>query len=195
MSTRKLFDIEDFANEISKICSDMTGKKLGWIINKSIYCYLLPNYIETLLIESNYILQTEKKDLTQKDFQTCLARSIKCIKKYKLKNPEIFQKICGHFQYDVSEKLNYLDITKKVRDDAFNKLSEKATNTVYDNASIVFLGEQIIDNWKDVWEEDLMYDLFYDLVYVSTPKHDFTWYETISILKEMENEVIREKLK
>ncbi len=195
MSTRKLFDIEDWANEISKIYSEITGHKLGWIINKSIYCYLLPNYIETLLTESNYILQTRKDDLTQKDFQTCLARSIKCIKKYKLKNPEIFQRICGHFQYDAFEKLDYPESTKKIRNEAFNRLAEKTKNTVYDNASLIFLGEQIIDNWKDVWEEDLMYDLFYDLVYVSTPKRDFGWYETISIMKEMENEIIREKIK
>lgn len=195
MSTRKLFDIEDWANEISKVCSDMTGKKLGWIINQSIYSYLLPKYLETLIIESNYILQTKKDDLTQKDFQTCLARAIKCIKKYKLKSPEIFQRICGHFQYDVFEKLDYQDITKKIRDEAFSKLSENATNTVYDNASLIFMGEQIIDNWTDVWQEDIMYDLFYDLIYVSIPKRDFTWYETINIMKEMENEIIRDKLK
>jgi len=195
MSTRKLFDIEDWANEISKVCSDRTGHKLGWIINKSIYCYLLPNYLETLLTESNYILQTKKDDLTQKDLQTCLARAIKCIKRYKLKSPDIFQKICGHFQYDVFEKIDYQDITKKVMDEAFSKLSERATNTVYENKSLIFLAEQIIDNWSKVWEEDLMYDVFYDLVYVSTPKRDFTWYEAIFIMKEMENEIIRDKLK
>ncbi len=186
---KRIFDSDKEIDMIVNEYTKETGVKIGKIFNNAIYNWFLPN-VETLYVEAKYILDLEEKgELSQDTIKQCLSRGITWLGKYPIRNCEVLRSILLHFTcasfFDRKEdsRNNYV---KEMFKKAEEKIKEHNPNYDPFHNCIGNYGEDICDNWENIWEEKIMYDVISSIVYLEEPKRPFTWFEAINYLCQIE---------
>lgn len=195
MVMKRIFESEKGVDMLINEYTQKSGIKIGKLFNNAIYCWFLP-VAKTLRVEANFILQQEEAGkLDQWTIKQSISRGITWLGKYPVENCNILKSILLHFTctpWSVKKEDNRNDFVKELFNQAEAKLKEYDPNYNSLNACLGNFGEDICDHWDKVWNEKIMYDVISYIVFGEQVQKEFTWYEAISILQEIE-EVANEK--
>ncbi|ELC8333255.1 hypothetical protein [Clostridium perfringens] len=191
---KKIFECEKEANFLIEEFCKLSGVKITKTINNSIKSFFLPNYIEALRVEAYYILQQHKEGkIEQQELKQAISRGIMVLSKFPIKDCSLLRSIILRFTC-VPYVNGYEDNRNEYVKDLFAKAESKIKeyNKSYNpyNIFACSYGDDICDHWQYVWNEKIMYDVLSSIVYIEEIAKPFTVYETITLLKRMEDEII-----
>jgi|GEM_PF-5604533 len=182
---------------IKEYCAQ-TGRNINKTINNSIYCSFLPDRVELLYVEADYILQQQEAGiLDQSTIRQCISRSIGWLARHPIKDCSILHSIILHFSFST-----HLNKEGDTRNEYIQELLENAKAIIrkhdpdYHSVHPYLTNyyDDIWDHWEDIWEEEAIYDIISTIVFLEKNQKKFKWFEAILIIKRIENEVIQQYL-
>ena len=187
---RKLFDADPVVEELLSRYAKENGVKIGKKINQSIYNEFLPQEVQTLVIEANYILEQHiSGNLDEKMIKQSLSRGVSWLKNYPIDDNQVIRSILMHYgniPFDESQISRCNQLVKKLYKDVEAKLKEVDESYINYHFSLISLGDDICAHWKDVWKDSIMYEIISYMIYACDVKRPYDWYDCLYYLKQIE---------
>ena len=168
------------------------------ICNNGIYYGYLPQFSMVLKTEAHALLQME--NVGQQEIRQSLYRGVDWLGDYHIKKSDILQYILSHYTGTIFDRPemredNRANATMEIMRDAYYRLKDLCPEEpIYETIDPVSLSEQILSCWSKVYDEKIMYKVISLAIYLSENSREFSRGEAVDILKEIENEVIREHI-
>lgn len=194
----RIYLAEKHAELLIQEYSSLYGRTIGKTINNSIYSGFLPNNIELLSVEANYILQQQEAGiLDQSTIRQCISRGIGWLAQHPTKDCSLLRSIMLHFTGST-----YLNKDGVTINEYIQELFENAKAIIREHDPdyhsvhpyLVNYYDDIWDHWENIWSEKAIYDIIAAIVFLEENQKKFMWLEAILILKRIENEVIQQYL-
>lgn len=196
----RLFKTEPEADVIINEKTKNKSATVAEICNNGIYRGYMPYYAMTLNTEASFILQNE--DINQWEIKQSISRGVEWLQDYHIKKSDVLKYILSHFN-NVIHNQPECEVREDVRShsvialmkDSYSRLKELCPNeNLYETIDPVMLSNQILSCWNYVYDEKIMYKMIACAIFVKDNDRNFSRSEAVDILKEIENEVIREHI-
>jgi len=198
--SKRIFETEHGADYLMNEYCDETDSKIARVINYAIYCWFMPNYVEELKVEANYLLQKQKEgNLTQWEIKQVVSRGISWLAKNPIPDCSTLRSMNLHFTmpaYAEKQEDTRNDYVKSFFAEAEEIMAKVDSKYIkgFPHPCLGNFASDILDSWDKVWEERVMYDVLSYVVFGTEPQKPITVYQAITFLKRIEEAVIKNKL-
>jgi len=192
---RRIFDASPEMDLLLEREAKRTGKKLGWIIENSVYSMLTPRVKSLAKIAEHIISEKLNNTLTDQELRTSMAQGISWLERHPVKN---CTPLCGIFA-------NYSTVIAAAPDDAANeyvlglfrdveaKIREEDSSFIAQWYCYAAYAEEILNHWDLLWDYPNAYKVLSAIISICTPRIRYDWYDGILFLREIESLVERER--
>ena len=127
---------------------------------------------EKLGIEAGFILQ-------------CISRGIRWLGNHPIRDCAILKQILVRFPFSAKDNGKISTCNECVQSDMDSVvalLKERVPGYVPSKDEYNGLVEDVLANWKYIWNEAIVYNVLATIVYTNEPKKDFDWYDGLKLL-------------
>lgn len=110
---------------------------------------------------------------------------IRWLGKHPIRDSAILKQILGRFPFDTKDNGKISTCNECVQSDMDSVvalLKERVPGYVPTKNGYDGLVEDILANWKYIWNEVIVYNVLATIVYTNKPKNDFDWYGGLKLL-------------
>ena len=182
-------------DQLIKECANASGEKIGKIINTAILNQFLP-FSTALSTEAAFLLQKGAAGVIDAwTAKQCVSRGIKWLCKHPIQDKSILTIILSSFAFGFNRPSGRITGNDFVLEQ-YKKAQNLLETCVEDFKPSAFAYDSLVDDilahWDAIWPYEIVYDVLSTIVYSHTPFKDFSWYEALITLKEIEQTVCRQ---
>ena len=141
---------------------------------------------EKLGIEAGFILQEhEAGTLDAWLVKQCISRGIRWLGNHPIRDCAILKQILVRFPFSAKDNGKISTCNECVQSDMDSVvalLKERVPGYVPSKDEYNGLVEDVLANWKYIWNEAIVYNVLATIVYTNEPKKDFEWYDGLKLL-------------
>ena len=141
---------------------------------------------EKLGIEAGFILQEhEAGTLDAWLVKQCISRGIRWLGNHPIRDCAILKQILVRFPFSAKDNGKISTCNECVQSDMDSVvalLKERVPGYVPSKDEYNGLVEDVLANWKYIWNEAIVYNVLATIVYTNEPKKDFDWYDGLKLL-------------
>ena len=192
---KRFFISSPECDQLINACAIGSGEKIGSIINTSILNQFLP-VSTTLRTEASFLLQNGVAgDVDSWVAKQCVSRGIKWLCKHPIRDKSVLTISLSSFSFGFNRPSGHITGNNFVIEQ-YKKVQALLKSCVpnYSPSSFAYDGlvDDIFSHWDDIWPYEMVYDVLSTVVYLHTPFKEYSWYEALIFLKEIENTVCRQ---